>query len=84
MVGTAEHRLLPSTDIFYLYQHTWERENEVMGNRKTRWIFKIWLLLYQVENFLWERYSSSFKEINGGKDFHEYHHYQLDDNDIPF
>ena len=55
-----------------------------MGNRKTRWIFKIWLLLYQIENFLWERYSSSFTEINGGKDLHEYHHYQLDDNDIPF
>jgi len=55
-----------------------------MGNRKNRWIFKIWLMLYQIENFLWERYSSSFKEINGRKDFHEYHHFQLDDNDIPF
>jgi hypothetical protein len=58
--------------------------NEVMQNAKTRWMFKIWLVLYQLENFLWHRYSASFMSINGGKDFHEYHQNQTNTDDIPF
>ena len=56
----------------------------MVGNTRTRWMFKIWLVLYQLENFLWERYSSSFMKLNGGKDFHEYHHDQPNTHDIPF
>jgi hypothetical protein len=57
---------------------------EMAGNIKARWMFKIWLALYQLENFLWERYSGSFMKLNGGKDFHEYHHDQTNTHDIPF
>lgn len=58
--------------------------NAVMDNTKTRWIFKLWLILYQLENFLWQRYSGSFMKLNDGKDFHEYHQNQTNTNDIPF
>jgi hypothetical protein len=53
-------------------------------NAKTRWIFKLWLALYKLENFLWYRYSGSFMSLNGGKDFHEYHQNQSDTDNIPF
>jgi hypothetical protein len=55
-----------------------------MQNAKTRWMFKIWLVLYQLENFLWHRYSGAFMSINGGKDFHEYHQDQPNTDNIPF
>jgi hypothetical protein len=58
--------------------------NEMMGNTKTRWMFKIWLALYQLENFLWKRYSGSFMKLNGGKEFHEYHQNKPNTDDPPF
>jgi hypothetical protein len=53
-------------------------------NRKIRFIFKLWLFLYNLENTIWERYSHSFMKINGGKQFHEYAQQLPDMDDIPF
>ncbi|MCG7851399.1 MAG: hypothetical protein MIO92_02650 [Methanosarcinaceae archaeon] len=50
----------------------------------TQCIFKLWLILYRFESFIWYRYSHSFTEINGGKDFPEYHQIQPYTDDIPF
>lgn len=47
-------------------------------------IFKIWLLLYRIENFIWERYSQGFMMLNGAKDFHHYHYDEPETDDIPF
>lgn len=52
--------------------------------KKTRFVFKLWLILYRIESFIWERYSDSFTGFNGGKDFHEYHYDQFYSDDIPF
>ncbi len=50
-----------------------------------RYAFKVWLILYQLENFIWKRYSHSFIKLNGGKDLPQYHQNQpCEENDIPF
>jgi hypothetical protein len=54
------------------------------NNRKTRFIFKLSLLLYNLENTIWERYSHAFMKLNGGKQFHEYYQQLPDMDDIPF
>jgi hypothetical protein len=53
-------------------------------NRKIRFIFKLWLFLYNLENTIWQRYSNSFLKINGGKQFHEYAQELPDIDDTPF
>ena len=50
----------------------------------TQYIFKVWLILYRIENFIWERYSHSFTKLNGGKEFPEYHQNQFYSDEIPF
>ena len=56
----------------------------MLGNIKARWLFKIWLRLYELENYLWHRYSDSFRKL-GDKDFPEYHQDQPNsDKDGPF
>ncbi len=52
--------------------------------KKTQYVFKLWLILYRIESFIWERYSDSFTKFNGGKDFPEYHQDQYPSDDIPF
>lgn len=52
--------------------------------RRTQYVFKLWLILYRIENFIWERYSHSFTKLNGGKDFLEYHQNQFHSDQIPF
>ena len=57
----------------------------MFGKTKVRCLFKIWLALYQVENYLWQRYSDCFTRISGGKDFPEYHRNKSNtDEDLPF
>jgi hypothetical protein len=57
----------------------------MLENTKARWLFKIWLRLYQLENYLWHHYADSFRKLNGGKDFPEYHQDQPNsDEDLPF
>jgi hypothetical protein len=51
---------------------------------KTLFAFKLWLILYRLEYFLWQRYSGSFLKLSGGKDFPEYHQDQQPTDDIPF
>lgn len=51
---------------------------------KTQYVFKLSLTIYRIENFIWERYSLSFKKLNGGKDFSEYHQNQFYSDQIPF
>jgi hypothetical protein len=48
------------------------------------YIFKLWLILYRIESFIWNRYSDIFKELNGGKDFPEYHQNPFYSDQIPF
>jgi len=48
------------------------------------WVYRLWLLLYQIENAIWERYSHSFIKLNGGKDFPEYHQSNHYNDNIPF
>ena len=43
-------------------------------NKKIQYLFKLWLILYRIENALWQRYSLSFMRLSGGKDFPEYHY----------
>jgi hypothetical protein len=52
--------------------------------KKTHYVFKLWLLLYRIENFIWERYSNSFTKLNGGKNFHEYHQDHIYSDQILF
>jgi hypothetical protein len=52
--------------------------------KKMQYVFKLWLILYRIENFIWERYSHAFIKLNGGKDFHEYHQDQLYSDQISF
>jgi len=56
----------------------------MIENKKTHFVFKLWLILYRIENFIWERYSHSFTKLNGGKDFPEYHQNQFYSDQIPF
>jgi len=51
---------------------------------KARLLFRLWLVLYQLETCLWERFSRSFNTFNGGKDLWEYHQNQPYTDDIPF
>lgn len=51
---------------------------------KTIFVFKLWLILYRLEYFLWQRYSDSFLILGGGKDFPEYHQNQKPTDDISF
>ena len=53
-------------------------------NKKIQGIFKLWLLLYRLENFIWNRYSQGFMMLNEDKDFSQYHYDQPDHDDIPF
>ena len=52
--------------------------------KKIQYAFKLWLMFYRIENFIWERYSHSFKKLNGGKDLPEYHQDQFYSDQIPF
>jgi hypothetical protein len=52
--------------------------------KKTQFVFKLWLILYRIECFIWDRYSHSFTRLNGGKDFHEYHQDEYHSSDVPF
>ena len=54
------------------------------NNRKIRFIFKLRLFLYNLENTIWVRYSHSLMKINGGKHFHEYAQQLPNIHDIPF
>jgi len=57
----------------------------MLGNTKTRWLFQIWLRLYELESYLWDRYSDEFRKLNGDKDFSEYHQDRPhSDEDVPF
>jgi hypothetical protein len=46
-------------------------------------MFKLWLILYRIECFIWDRYSHSFVRFSMGKDFHEYHQDQYLSDDVP-
>jgi hypothetical protein len=65
-------------------QYQYLGEDTVKGNRMVRYVFRLWLLLYRIENSLWEQYHRSFMQLNGGKDFPEYHQSQESNDDIPF
>jgi hypothetical protein len=52
--------------------------------KKTKYVFKLWLILYRFESFIWNRYSDFFKEFNGGKNFPEYHQNQFHSDQNPF
>ena len=54
------------------------------GIKKTHCVFKLWLVLYRIENFIWKRYANSFTKLNGGKHFPEYHENRSDSDQIPF
>lgn len=54
------------------------------SDRKANYLFKIWLILYRLENFIWQRYAYSFMKLNGGKAFHEYHQNQSVNDEVPF
>jgi len=57
----------------------------MLGNTKTRWLFQIWLRLYELESYLWDRCSDEFRKLNGDKDFSEYHQDRPhSDEDVPF
>ena len=56
----------------------------MIRKKKIQYVFKLWLILYRIESFIWDRYSYFFKELNGGKDFPGYHQNQYFSDDIPF
>jgi len=59
------------------------KEATMKNNTKARLLFRLWLILYQLETCLWDRFSSSFMTFNEGKHFWQYHSNEPYD-DIPF
>ncbi len=52
--------------------------------KKTLALFRLWLLLYRIENFIWERYSDSFMTISKKNSLPQCYRDQLYYDDIPF
>jgi len=60
------------------------KEHIMKSDKKIRFIFKLWLLLYKLENLIWNHYSDSFSTINEGKYFHDYGQQPPGLDEIPF
>lgn len=53
------------------------------NNEEVKFVWKLWTILVQLEDLVWEHYSDDFIELNMDKDFKQYRKPPQDD-DIPF